>query len=119
MPDWVPPVDVVCRAIEQLRAQSIHPYFPAYLHLRRRAAIQSTTEDIEPSWQDLSPFLQVQGAPSAKPHFRPFTLGTGASDAEWLNPNLAGSFAPSSLRPGQPPLKVVEISTTTRGRFNL
>jgi hypothetical protein len=118
MADWVLTNEAVRRAIQQLRAQSVHPYFPAYLHLRRQAARQGTAQDIEPDWQELSPFLQLRGAPTSKPHFRPFTSGTGASGAEWLNPNLAGSFAPSSLRQGQPPLKVVEISTT-RGGFNL
>ena len=117
MPDGSLTLDAVRSAISQLRAQSVHPYFPAYLHLRRQAAAQGSTQDIDPDWHELSPFLQVRDAPTAKPHFRPFTSGTGASDGEWLNPNLAGSFAPSSLRPGQPPLHVVEISTTARGRF--
>lgn len=118
MPDWVLTRNGARNCIAMLREQSVHPYFPAYLHLRQRAAAEARLTNLRPDWDELSKFLQVRGAPSDRPHFRPFTLGTVAGDQEWLNPNLAGSYAPSSLRMGQPPLKVVELSTV-RGSFNL
>ena len=110
--------DAVRDCIEALRGRRIHPYFPAYLHLRQRAAARGSTTGIRPRWPELSPFLQVGGAPPERPHFRPFTESKGAVDHEWLNPNLAGSYAPSSLRAGQPPLQVVEIGPPP-GTFTL
>lgn len=118
MPDWVLTTAAVRDCIAQLREYPVHPYFPAYLHLRQRAALHGDTSDIKPKWDDLSPLLQVDGAPPSHPHFRPFTINGANTDQEWLNANLAGSYAPSSLRVGQPPLRVVELSDT-RGRFNL
>jgi hypothetical protein len=108
----------VRECITLLRKQRIHPYFPAYLHLRQRAAAEESLTNLHPSWDDLSPFLQVRGAPSRKPHFRPFTQNAGGGGDEWLNPNLAGSYAPSSLRVGQAPLRVVEFGSD-RGTFSL
>lgn len=104
--------------IASLRERSVHPYFPAYLHLRQRGAAQGTLSDLQPEWDELSTFLQVRNAPSRHPHFRPLTLAAGSSDQEWLNVNLAGSYAPSSLRAGQPPLQVVELGSG-RGRLSL
>ena len=103
--------------IAMLRKQRVHPYFPAYLHLRQRAAAEGSLTDLHPEWKaELSPFLQIRDAPAKKPHFRPFTENAGGGDDEWLNPNLAGSYAPSSLRPT--PLQLVEIGPS-HGSFSL
>ncbi len=118
MADWVLKRGAVRDCIAHLRAQSIHPFFPAYLHIRRTAAAQGKLAGIRPDWDELGRFFEVAGAPSTHPYFRPFTTAQGESDQEWLNPNIAGSFAPSSLRAGQPPLRVVEVGTG-RGQFNL
>lgn len=106
------------QCISTLRTHRVHPYFPAYLHLRQRASLQGRTDNVRPNWNELSAFLQVGGAPSTHPHFRPFTQSESEGDDEWLNANLAGSYAPSSLRAGQRPLRVVEIAEKP-GCFNL
>jgi hypothetical protein len=118
MPDWVLKAGMVRQCMGILRAQSIHPFFPAYLHIRRTAAAEGSRVGIRPIWEELGRLLEVAGAPSTHPYFRPFTTASGESDQEWLNPNIAGSYAPSSLRAGQPPLQVVEVGAG-RGRFNL
>jgi hypothetical protein len=105
----------VRRAIAQLRAEPIHQFFPAYLHLRQQSALQGTEEAIKPEWKkELGPFLEVAGAPAKKPYFRPFTAG-GEGEGEWLNENLAGSYAPASLR--ERPRRVVDV--TSSGHFGL
>jgi hypothetical protein len=119
MPDWVLKKQAVSDAIDILRGQRIHPFFPAYLHLHRVAATQGTTTNIRPEWRELGPFFEVAGAPADHPYFRPFTLSTGEGPDEWLNPNIAGSYAPSSLRTRQPPLQVVEVGSGGHGYVTL
>jgi hypothetical protein len=97
-------VDAVRWCIEQIRGQKVHPFFPAYLHLREEA-VATDSDSATPHWPQLGQFLEVPGGPSGKPYFRPFWNGSRASGQEWLNENLAGSYAGSSLR--AQPLKVI------------
>jgi len=59
-------------------------------------------------------FLRVPGGPPGKPNFRPFWNQTRDAGQDWLNANLAGSYAPSSLR--SLPRRVVDIGD---GGFSL
>lgn len=118
MADWVLKAEAVRDSIGILREHSIHPFFPAYLQIRRTAYENGTLVDLRPNWDELGRLLEVAGAPSTHPYFRPFTTGPGESDQEWLNPNLAGSYAPSSLRVDQPAFRVVEKGEG-RGRVTL
>ncbi len=105
----------VRQSIETLLARQTHPYFIAYLHLRRTAARQGRLTGLTPNWAALGNLLEVPGAPPGKPFLRPFWKGQRDAHQEWLNANLAGSFAPSSLR--GVPLRVVD--TDAQGRFLL
>lgn len=98
---FVVKVPVVRRAIARIRERETHPFFPAYLHLREVAGNQRRLTGLKPRWGQMGLYLQVPDHPKDKPYFQPF--GTG-----WLNRNLAGSWAGSSLRAGQPPFNVVE-----------
>jgi len=111
--EYVLDVAVVSRAIDDLRGRSVHPFFPAYLHLRQRAGLEGRTDGIKPRWKELGVYLEVAGAPASKPYYRPFWEGS-ASGPEWLNSNLAGSFAGSSLRPGNAPMSVVDYDRGAR-----
>jgi hypothetical protein len=95
-------------SIEILRGSPIHQYFPAYLHLRQQGARQGTWDAIAPKWNEVGHFLDVPGSESGRPYLRPFGTRDRDPGSEWLNRNLAGSYAESSLRQGQPPLKVVQ-----------
>jgi hypothetical protein len=100
--------DVVRWSIGRLSAQRIHPFFLAYLHLRARSVELGRTFDIRPNWNSLGEYLKVPGGPPRKPYYRPlWPLETLESPRYWLNENLAGSFAPSSLRATEP-RKVIE-----------
>ena len=98
--------EAVKACIADLKTRRIHPYFPAYLHLRQQASVQGSAMTIAPRWAELGGMLKVPGGPYGRPHFRPF-WDTQRREAgqEWLNRNLAGSYAKSSLR--SVPLKVV------------
>ena len=86
-------------AISDLQSQRIHPWFLAYLHLRQRSIEQGSSDDIEPHWEELARYMRVSGGPPGKPFYRPLWNGKGSDPGRfWLNPNLAGSYSPSSVR---------------------
>lgn len=101
-------VTAVRNAIADLSSRSVHPFFPAYLYLRQEAKRQGTDSAIKPRWKELAVYLEVAGASARKPYFRPFSEGSAGAGQGWLNANLAGSFAGSSLRPGKPAMSVVD-----------
>jgi hypothetical protein len=108
-------IDAVKESIAELNSRSIHPFFPAYLHLRQQSAVQGTTDAIRPNWNELGELLEVPGGPYGKPFYRPFWSGPSNAGQEWLNRNLAGSYAPSSIR--TVPRKVIDINSD--GSFRL
>lgn len=112
---YVVPVERVREAITELLSRQAHPFFPAYMHLRQLAARHGRTTSLTPDWPALGALLEVTGGPPGKPYLRPFWRGARDAHQEWLNSNLAGSYAPSSLR--SEPMRVVEIDA--RRRFNL
>lgn len=75
MADWVLKAAPVRDSIALLRAESIHPFFPAYLYIRRTAAKAGTLTEIRPDWEELGRLLEVRGAPSNKP-VRPLESNT-------------------------------------------
>lgn len=95
---YVLATEVVRDAIVDLSSRSIHETFPAYLHLRRRMRLLNRPTDLQPDWGEVSDWLAVPGGPPNKPHFRPFRSRGASPEGRWMNDNLAGSFAPSSLR---------------------
>ncbi|MFC5949758.1 hypothetical protein ACFQH9_15900 [Pseudonocardia lutea] len=108
-------VEDVRSAIAALQARRIHPFFPAYLHLRKLAVSKNSNDQLRPDWSELGILLTVPGGPPNKPYFRPFLERGGANRSRyWMNRNLAGSYAPSSIR-GQ----VQQVVTTSGQLFNL
>lgn len=96
---WVLRAQVVEAAIRDLQGRSIHETLPAYLHLRRRAHGLGRFSDLRPDWNnEPAEWMDVPGGPPGKPYFRPFTSRGAGPDNYWLNRNLAGSYAKSSLR---------------------
>lgn len=108
-------LEAVRWSLDALKEASVHPFFLAYLHLRKQAAEQGTTADLTPNWDELGTYLRVPGGPPNKPYYRPFWNGKETDPGRyWLNPNLAGSYAPSSLR--IVPREIVDI---IGGHFSL
>lgn len=114
---WVERLDVVQWSIGELTHKRVHPFFIAYLHLRSRAKSEGDESDIQPRWSDLGNYLWMPGGPPKKPFYRPLFDPPGNRSRYWLNENLAGSYSPSSLRDGQPPMRVV--SRGANGGFSL
>lgn len=92
-------IDAVRRSIEALQKPFIHEQFLAYLHLRKRSVEEGTLTGIEPVWTEVGRLLAVEGGPPNKPNYRPISSRTKHDLAGyWLNPNIPGSYAPSSVR---------------------
>jgi len=113
--EYVLRLPVVRESIDVLLGRDTHQFFPAYLHLRRRAAAGGSLATLTPDWGEVHTWLDVPGGPFGKPNLRPFWQGKRHAGQEWMGKNLAGSYSPSSLR--QAPREVVEIDDN--GRYTL
>jgi hypothetical protein len=101
---------VVAQCLSRLRGQKTHALFPGYLYLQRRAAQLGRLEDLHPDFLSFfREFFLVGNHPLGAPYIKPFTEQRASTKNLWLNENVAGSYAPSSLRPGQPFRQVVSI----------
>jgi hypothetical protein len=102
-------ISKVAQSLAGLRSQLIHPHFAAYLCLKRTSVQMKRTTDLFPDFKEFfDTFLKVPDAPDSKPYLRIFLDETASESNRWLNRNLAGSFAPSSLRGTLN--KVIEVS---------
>jgi hypothetical protein len=91
--------EAVKAGISSLKGQRIHEHFPAYLHLRKLAVASGSLTDLSPDWKDVSDLLRMPGGPPTKPHYRPFSsVNRKDESGYWYNRNLAGSYAPKSMR---------------------
>ncbi|MEU4110221.1 hypothetical protein [Streptomyces sp. NPDC027717] len=89
----------VIAGIGALKAQRIHEHFPAYLQLRKLAVASGSLTKINPDWKEVSDLLKMPGGPPTKPHYRPFSsVNRRDETGYWYNRNLAGSYAPKSIR---------------------
>lgn len=104
---WRTRPDLVAESFLRLRDQKIHPHFAGYLGLKRTAARDGRTDDLKPNFKEFfQTFMQVAGGPVNRPYLKPFS-----SDVKlWFNPNVAGSFAPSSVRNASPLDRIVNVS---------
>lgn len=114
-PTWVVPVWRAAESVEVLLGQSIHQWFPGYLHLKRQSMLQGTSVGVEPNFAELHDVLYVPGGPAKKPHLRPFWKGARNAHQEWMGENLAGSYAPSSIR--EAVQKVLDVDAQRRYVF--
>ncbi|WP_129813877.1 hypothetical protein [Streptomyces albidoflavus] len=114
-PDYVLRTEAIRWAIDTLTTRRIHPFFLAYLYLHGLTPDEDKPVPVLPVWTDLGKYLTMPGGPSRKPYYRPFFQEISKPERYWLNANLAGSYAPSSLR--QVPRRIVDVIED--GRFQL
>ena len=105
---------IVAQCLSRLREQKTHTFFTGYLYLQWRASQLRRLEDLRPDFvQFFKRFFFVDDHPLGAPYIKPFTEQKASNKNLWLNENVAGSYAPSSLRAGQPFRKVVNIEGKT------
>lgn len=104
---WQMHPDAVAESFSRLRDQKIHPHFAGYLALKRTVARDGRTDDLSPNFKEFfQTFMLATGGPANRPYLKPFS-----SDVKmWFNPNVAGSFAPSSVRNKSPLDRIVDVS---------
>ncbi len=102
--------EIVARSLAHLREQKTHTLFAGYLYLQFRSAQLGRLNDLQPVFSPFfKDFFQVANHPLGTPYIKIFTEHQASENNLWLNENVAGSYAPSSLRPEQPFRKVVTI----------
>lgn len=113
-PTYVFTKKAVLRSIEKLKENYIHEHFAGYLAiLRARQVNQGLPIQSSDLVEFHDRYLRVVGAPERSPYVRPFK-SRGNKGLETFNPNVAGSYAPSSLRSGGKLIEVIRV--TGRGR---
>ena len=103
----------VIRSIRRLEACRIHEHFAGYLAILRAT---KNNNGLPIRLGDIAEFhdryLRVVGAPERSPYVRPFkSRGQGF---EMFNSNVAGSYAPSSLRSRGKLIDVIEVAGERR-----
>lgn len=102
---------IVARSLARLREQKTHTLFLGYLYLQQRAAELNRLDDLQPDFAAFfNHYLRVGDYPLGTPYIKLFTEQKVSPGNLWLNENVAGSYASSSLRPDQPFRKVVTIA---------
>lgn len=103
--------EVVQDCLHRLIGESIHRMFPGYLCLQQQAGLENRTTGLSfPYNEFFDDYLRIEDADPDKPYFVPFTQsGEPSLDTLWNNKNVAGTYAPSSLRPTAPLMKIIEI----------
>lgn len=98
------------QAFLRLRSQKIHPHFGGYLHLVSQSWAQNELSNITVDFKGFyDNYFEVAEHPLGYPYIRPFINTTPNSDNLWMNKNVAGSYAISSIRGTKPLARVVEV----------
>ena len=101
---------IVARSLKRLREQKTHTLFAGYLYFQQRATQLGRLDDLRPEFlRFYKQFFEVVNHPLGTPYIKIFTEQKASERNLWFNENVAGSYAPSSLRPNQPFRKVVDI----------
>lgn len=106
-------LEFVSKCLAHLRGRKIHRHFAGYLCLCYTAALEGRREKLKPGFKAFfDRFLAVGDAPESTPYVVPFNE-TGSAEANvWMNSNVAGSYAVSSLRPQAPLRRVADLFGT-------
>jgi hypothetical protein len=107
---FVPTIASVRRAIRELVEARANPVTPGYLCVLEAATKAGRMNDLRPRFRlFFDRYLRIAEAPEKKPYLVPFGR-TGTGEALLFNQNVAGSYAPSSIRDVNPLYDVLEIS---------
>lgn len=111
MSQYILKFDAIRGCLRRLIEEPIHRMFPGYLCLQQQSAYEGRETGLSfPYTEFFDDYLRVREDDSDKPYFVPFTQAKDPSLAAlWNNKNVSGTYAPSSLRPTAPLMKIAEI----------
>lgn len=102
--------ELVAQSLKLVRSQKTHSLFSGYLHLQKRTKELGRLEDLSPDFLSFfKEYFKIIDHPLGSPYIRIFTEKAPSEKNLWINENIAGSYAPSSLRAGKPFRSVVNI----------
>jgi len=112
--DFFVTADAAKAAIGKLTSQRIHPQFSGYLATVATAVEENSGSNLKVNFQRFhNDYLLVAGASRERPYLQPFSESEKGKP-QLFNRNVAGSYAPSSLRGVAPIREVVEFAGTGR-----
>ena len=101
VPTHVLTKDAVRWSIDTLGGRRIHPAFIYYLYLRKMD-VRDELDLASASSAELQALLTMPGGPADRPYYRPLRERGDRTGqllrSFWLQPNLAGSWSPGSLK---------------------
>lgn len=110
MPQYVLKPSVVEECMWTLANASLHRHIPGYLCIRKTAGEEGRTDNLPFHYNEFfDEFFRIRDDSADKPFLVPFTQSKNPTrDGIWLNSNVAGTYAPSSIRPNQALAQVIE-----------
>ena len=91
--------EAIASCLSRLRQRKTHEHFAGYLCLQYRAASAGRNDSLDPNFVSFfDQFFRVEGSPAGNPYIKPFIKTPPTESNLWLNKNVAGSYAPSSIR---------------------
>lgn len=108
-------VEAVQIALASLCKNRIHPSFAGYLCLKESARASGEHVSLKPGFKGFfEGYLAVSDGTAKKPYLLPFSDSEAREEPTWFNSNVAGSYAPSSIRAQSPLRKVCTFSNAGR-----
>lgn len=109
----------VHRALKALETVSIHEHFAGYLAILRGFSSGVVPVQSKAIWDFHRRYLQANSKNGETAFVSPFA-SRGSSVLHVINPNVAGSYGPSSMREGKPLAGVLDVQGTgTKATYSL
>lgn len=105
---YVPTLSKVRTSLEVLTSLGAHRALAGYLCVLNAATLERRTQKLRPNFRAFfDRFFRIGDPPSKKPYAVPFS---GGAKSILFNENVAGSYAPSSIRPVNPLRSLMDIT---------
>ncbi len=111
-------VETIKKALETLANVRSHEHFPGYLALLRDRSKLNAVSNSDTIIKFYKEFLFVIDAPVSRPYLRPFRSRGVGNPITLYQKNVAGSYAPSSIRNNGPLSKIININSASYELIN-
>lgn len=106
---------VVRDALATLGGQTVHKAYAGYIAILRAATLAQSLGPLTVSFKTFfDTYFAVAGSTARWPYYLPFG-NAGDLSGRFFNRNVAGSYAPSSIRPVNPMRQLANIESSSSG----